>query len=502
MTVRLRSPWAYLGLLFTAVPVTLIVLASIGGLTETQIVGLPVVPVYTLFGLPIDLIIRDISMACTVGCALVGGVLNERPHALLGKLTSIFASLWLVTLAVQSIFTVSEVLALSAGDSLNPVILQSLLTQTTVGQVIIAQFVLVALVALLGWVVLGRVTGWIVFAIAATAAFLPGLTGHSGMSDGHNGASIALGLHMVFMSVWVGGLVALVWYIKTSATVSRVVINRYSLLAAVSVVVVVESGLLNASMRIDGLAPYLTSTYGGIVLAKITIVVVLVGFGWRHRQELAQSPRESNPRQLVQLASGELLWMGVVIGLAVALSRTAPPAFAIAAEPVSFGSVALLVLALPLALVSFFPSVAGVAIRGFPVKYPEAVAVFAVVLICVVAELMRSGVLANAIGIQIAALVFFVVLVCVGIIFFAVQHDSPSLSALLIFFFGWCAFIYWELLQREQPLDLGTAFVTLGIFGALSYIWIRPQLIDDAHEDVNSKQSGRQQSGRQQMELM
>ncbi len=490
--MRLRSPWAYFALLFSAVPVALIVLASIGGLTETQLVGIPVVPVYTLFGLPIDLIVRDIAMACTLGFALVGGVLNERPHALLGKLTSVFALIWLVTLVFQSVLTVSEVLALSAGESLNLVILQSLLTQTTVGQVILAQFVLVSLVALLGWVVLGKVTGWIVVGLAATAAFLPGLTGHSGISEGHNAASIALGFHLVFMGVWIGGLVALVWYVKTSENLSRIVINRYSLLAAISVVVVVESGLLNASMRVDGIAPYLTSTYGAIIIAKVTIVVVLVGFGWRHRQELAHSPGESAPRQLVQLASGELLWMGAVIGLAVALSRTAPPAFAVAAEPINFGVLALLALGLPLALVHFYPALARVAQKGLLAKYPEAAAILMVVLIFVVAEIMQSGALANVIGTQVAAFVVFVVVTGAGLLFFADQYRTPSVAALIIFFVGWCAVVYWQLLQRELPLDIGTVFVTLGVLGLLLIVWIhsrslehQTRRVEPEHMEVN-----------------
>ena len=388
----------------------------------------------------------------------------------------------------KSVLTVSEVLALSAGESLNPVILQSLLTQTAVGQVILAQFALVFLVALLGWVVLGKVTGWIVVGLAATAAFLPGLTGHSGISEGHNAASIALGFHLVFMGVWIGGLVALVWYVKTSENVSRTVINRYSLLAAVSVVVVVESGLLNASMRVDGIAPYLTSTYGAIIIAKVTIVVVLVGFGWRHRQELAHSPGESAPRQLVQLASGELLWMGAVIGLAVALSRTAPPAFAVAAEPINFGSLALLSLALPLALVHFFPALGRVAQKRLLAKYPEAAAIFMVVLIFVVAELMQSGALANVIGIQVTALIAFVVLAGAGLLFVANQYRKPSLFALLVFLLGWCAVIYWQLVQRELPFDLGTLFVTVGIVGLLVFLWIRPRSVECDSTPLDRKQ--------------
>jgi len=82
---RLRSPRGYVALLLTAIPTALIVLASIGGLTETQLVGIPVVPVYTLFGLPIDLIVRDIAMACTVGFALVGRCVDTAPKPSTGN---------------------------------------------------------------------------------------------------------------------------------------------------------------------------------------------------------------------------------------------------------------------------------------------------------------------------------------------------------------------------------------------------------------------------------
>jgi hypothetical protein len=180
--------------------------------------------------------------------------------------------------------------------------------------------------------------------------------------------------------------------------------------------------------------------------------------------------------------------MGAVIGLAVALSRTAPPAFAVAAEPINFGVLALLALALPLALVHFYPALARVAQKGLLAKYPEAAAVFMVVLIFVVAELMQSGALANVIGIQVTAFIVFVVLIGAGLLFVADQYRKPSLPALLVFLLGWCAVIYWQLIQRELPLDMGTLFVTFGVIGLLVFLWIRPRSIKCDNAPVDREQ--------------
>lgn len=493
MITRLRSPRGYVALLLTAIPTALIVLASIGGLTETQLVGIPVVPVYTLFGLPIDLIVRDIAMACTVGFALVGGVLTPRPNPRLGALTSISAAIWLLTLLLQAVLTVSEVLALSAGDSLNLVILQSLLTQTTVGQVILAQFVLVSLIALLGWVVLGRVTGVIVVALAGIAAFLPGLTGHSGIDEGHTSASIALGLHLIFMSAWVGGLIALVWYVMRVTPVLPEVIYKFSVVALISVVVIAESGLLNASMRIDGVAPYLTSAYGSIIMAKVAVLIVLIGFGWRHRQSIAHQSAQDMVRTCRHIAVGEVAWMGVVIGLAVALSRTAPPAFAVVNDPVDFGSLAIMTLAIPVALVYAFPALGERPRTTFVVKYPEAFAVLLVVVMFVVAEFTRTGSFGGVVGVQIAAVLFMVVSVIVGIFFMSSQWGSPSLMALVVIAAGWGTTVYWQLAQRDLELTSGTVFVTVGVLGILSYVfvsarWPRPLTAESPDERVAVEQ--------------
>ena len=121
--VRLR---VFVAPTLVGIPVLLVVLASLGGLTESQVPGLPVVPFATLVSLPVDIWIRDLATAITVGGAIVGGLLAPRPDARIGRLTSGAALVWLAALAAQAVLTVSNVLAMPLRSSLDPAIVRSI----------------------------------------------------------------------------------------------------------------------------------------------------------------------------------------------------------------------------------------------------------------------------------------------------------------------------------------------------------------------------------------
>jgi len=108
-------------------------------------------------------------------------------------------------------------------------------------------------------VVLERITGMLVSVAAITAAGLLGFNGHSGIADGHSAATVSLGLHVVAASAWIGGLIATIAYVTGNSSHKDVVLKRFSVLALVSVILLAESGLLNASLRMDGPASLVTS---------------------------------------------------------------------------------------------------------------------------------------------------------------------------------------------------------------------------------------------------
>ncbi|MGA0209190.1 MAG: copper resistance D family protein [Candidatus Nanopelagicales bacterium] len=415
--LRITAPLA------VGIPIMLLVVASLGGLSESDIPGLPVVPLATLVSLPIDIWIRDIAMALTVGGAIVGGVLAPRPDARIGRLTSCAALVWLAALAIQAVLTVSEVLAMPLRSAFDPTIMWSLLTQTTLGRVILIQFALVALVAVLGWVVLDRVTGMIIVLAAGTSAFLLGFTGHSGISDGHAAATISLGLHVVAATAWIGGLIATIAFVAAGASGRPVVLRRFSVLALICVILLAESGLLNASLRMDGPAALITSPYGAIITAKVCVLIVLIGFGWRQRTRVIdRMTDESRTRSLVQLGAWEIAWMGIVLGLSVALARTAPPAGVVSGDAMSFASVVLLGLGIPLALTSATARQGPRILRS----YPEAVAVLAVAAMFAFPTAMQSQIA----GPQVIAILALVTLPVLGWLFFT--SVGTSITALCI----------------------------------------------------------------------
>lgn len=463
--------------LLVGIPVLLLVVASLGGLSESDIPGLPVVPFATLVSLPVDIWIRDIAMAITVGGAIVGGVLAPRPDARIGRLTSGAALIWLASLAIQAVLTVSEVLAMPLRSAFDPTIMWSLLTQTTLGRVILIQFVLVSLVALLGWVVLDRVTGLIISGATVIAAFLLGFTGHSGIADGHSAATISLGLHVVAASAWIGGLIATIVYVAGNSPNKEVVLKRFSLLALISVIVLAESGLLNASLRLDGPAAVITSPYGAIITAKVCILIVLIGFGWRQRRRVIdQLPEQSTTRTLVQLSLWEITWMGAVIGLSVALARTAPPAGVIAGDAMSFASIILLGLAIPLALRSVIKK-AGVGPLG---HYPEAAAVLLVALMFAFPAALQSQIA----GPQVLAILAMILLPLAGWLFWAAVIDSKPVIALAIVGLATPVVAWWT----ERDIIGGLTWSTWVIAGLgvsmVAYIALRRPIMSEHSDDV------------------
>lgn len=443
--IRAQMPTAPVGLgLLAGVPVLLLILATLGALSPTTVEGLPVVPWQTLWGLPLDRWVRDVAAAIVLGFVVVGGLLLPRIDHRLVRLASVAALAWLVALLAQVPLTVSELLGRPLTDSLDPQIVWALMTQTQLGQILAAQIALVALVALLGWAILGRVTAAIVLALAATAAGLTGLMGHSGLHSGHTSASISLAIHIVAVGVWVGGLIAVCSHVVRHPGDAALAIRRFSTLALICVIVLAESGLLNASLRVDGVASLITTAYGTLILAKATLLAALIAWGWRQRRHVVPS---GDGMGLVRFASHEVLLMGIALGVSVALSRTAPPAGAIAGDRITAGALALLGLALPVVLV--WAGARPAWLRRITAAYPEPFAVVLAVLTYVTAAVVPSGLL----GIGVAAVAASLALIAAGWAFAVAAMGQRGLPSIVLAAVLWPASLW--LASRSEPVETG-----------------------------------------------
>lgn len=99
-------------------------------------------------------------------------------------------------------------------------------------------------------------------------------------------------IHTVVAAVWLGGLLGLVLFLR-SASRQNVsvedrghVIARFSTLAGVAVALLIPSGLLSAWLVLEGLQPFIDTTWGRLVLLKLGLVLVVVALAAWNRFRL------------------------------------------------------------------------------------------------------------------------------------------------------------------------------------------------------------------------
>jgi putative copper resistance protein D len=164
----------------------------------------------------------------------------------------------------------------------------TVLTRTRFGQIWVFRFVLAAVLAVL-LLIPERWSRWLWrwSGLAFAAALLASLAwaGHGGATPGKPGELhlAADMLHLLAAGAWVGSLIPLALLLAEirrsgdpDAAVARRAVVRFSVLAAISVVILFTAGLVN-TWFLAGTVPALIGTgYGRLLLAKIVIFVTMV----------------------------------------------------------------------------------------------------------------------------------------------------------------------------------------------------------------------------------
>ncbi|WP_307311277.1 cytochrome c oxidase assembly protein [Pseudarthrobacter enclensis] len=314
------------------------------------------------WGLPVSKAIHNVSLATVVGGLIFavgilprnlkgrnpsprgketqGGAEPEHPaftRAL--AVAAVAGAVWTLSAIAVLVLTYADVAG--QGLSSDPAFTQALvyfMTDIETGRAWLAVVIIAAVVttALFGLRSLG---GLALTLILALIGLVPtALIGHSSSSSDHEGAINSLGLHLVGVSTWVGGIIVLALLSGILAgpkpgaatDITEPTLRRFSTLAGFAFVLVFASGVINASIRVTSWSDLFGSAYGQLILAKTAAAVVLGGVGFMHRQwVIPQLGRKgstmSSRRVLWQLILAELLIMGVTSGIAVALGRSAPP---------------------------------------------------------------------------------------------------------------------------------------------------------------------------------
>ena len=121
-------------------------------------------------------------------------------------------------------------------------------------------------------------------------------------------------LHLVAGSVWIGGLVWLVWLSRCDEPACRIEARRVSSFALIAVIVIALSGLLQTFFFLNTPADLTGSRYGRRVLAKMIGLAILVGLGAYNRFGLLPTlDATDGPRKLSLSVRVEVAVLTVII---------------------------------------------------------------------------------------------------------------------------------------------------------------------------------------------
>ena len=236
------------------------------------------------------------------------------------SIISVSAFAWFGASVLNIIFTLANILDQSVLSVLDPTVLQSFLFQISLGQYLLFQTLIALLVAVTSRALTSSGYTAILLLISLLAISAPVFQSHSASSGSHALAIGSLFIHVIALSFWVGGVIAISLLNKDDRKVS---LPRFSHIALWSAIAVVISGVLNASARLNFSAAW-SSSYAYVVILKSIITLVLLYFGFKHRNYLAAKP-SVNWVAMTRLISVEAAIMIFVTALGSWLSSNQPP---------------------------------------------------------------------------------------------------------------------------------------------------------------------------------
>ncbi|WP_161632036.1 cytochrome c oxidase assembly protein [Nakamurella lactea] len=295
--------------------------------------GLPDPGVLTSYGLPAVKGIFDLSTALTFGWLLAAalyappqrsGIFTVSGYRAV-RAASLSATVWAVSGLALVPLNVSEASGATLAHSLGGgSILSGLQALESIRAPLIAA-VGALLIAIISRSVLRPGGAFLLLALAVAAVVPMAIAGHAAQSGDHDLASNTMIYHLVGVSVWIGGLVALIGLARQRADHLGVIAQRYSNTALVAFIAVTLSGVGNAWLRFSRWSDVFSTEYGTLVIAKTVLLVVLGVIGFLHRRVTLPAVAAGKRRPLTRLAVVETLLMATTMGIAVALGRTASP---------------------------------------------------------------------------------------------------------------------------------------------------------------------------------
>ena len=224
----------------------------------------------------------------------------------------------LVTIVGTTTTELANLLGGSLLDAFDSTTLRSFLSQTSIGRDYLVQ--LFAALAVMLCIGSAKKVGSIYWALAFSLVGLlaPIFQSHASSAGNHGTAIGSLLFHVLFISLWVGGVIGLIVISPGERAAS---LPRFSSLALWCAVIVAISGVANAWTRLNFLSGW-ASLYGVLILLKLLLMMILIGFGAVHRKNLIA---RGDAVKSYSLLINEVLVMVIAVAIGAWLSTTQPP---------------------------------------------------------------------------------------------------------------------------------------------------------------------------------
>ena len=234
---------------------------------------------------------------------------------------AITAALWAVGQGLNILTTLANILGTDLAGALDPTSLRSFVSQIALGKYMFIQLCLALLISVIVVRAKTVATANALLLTSIVAMIAPVFESHSVSSGSHSQAIGSLVVHVVALSFWVGGLIAIT---VLSADDRAIALPRFSALALWSVIAVVASGSANAWARLNFQGAW-GSNYARLVILKIVLAGILIYFGYLNRKHLS-GKWQINLSALSRLLFAEVVIMLLAVLAGSRLSSMEPPA--------------------------------------------------------------------------------------------------------------------------------------------------------------------------------
>ena len=248
------------------------------------------------------------------------GNLSKSAKALRNS-AAITALVWSLGQSLNILTTLANILGTSINGALDLTSLRSFVTQIDLGKYMFVQLCLALIICAVVSRVRTVAAANVLLLLSIVAVIAPIFASHSASSGSHALAIGSLIVHVVALTFWVGGLIAITVLSNADRAIA---LPRFSALALWSVIAVVASGTANAWARLNFQSAW-DSNYARLVIVKVLLTSVLIYLGYLNRKHL------SGKWQITLQNLGRLIFVEVTIMLVAVLvgsrlSNMQPPA--------------------------------------------------------------------------------------------------------------------------------------------------------------------------------